>query len=69
VPPGAVAWLCLWPHDRQIAPTALMSVSFEISFSRTAVEPEITGPPHLSHEYAETCKYCLLIGVLSDATT
>ena len=26
---------CRWPHDRQIAPTCLMSVSFDISFSRT----------------------------------
>jgi hypothetical protein len=50
VPPGPVALLCLWPHDRQIAPTCLISVSFDISFSRTAVEPEITGPLHLLHE-------------------
>jgi hypothetical protein len=53
VTPGEVASLCLWPHDKQIAPTRWISVSSEISFSRTAVEPETTGPAHLSHEYAE----------------
>jgi len=27
-----------------------MSVSFDISFSRTAIEPAMTGPVHLSQE-------------------
>ncbi len=40
---GAVASLCRRPHDRQIAPTCRISVSFDISFSRTASEPAMTG--------------------------
>lgn len=50
VRPGSVALLCRWPHDRQIAPTSRMSVSFDISFSRAPVEPATTGPAHSSQE-------------------
>jgi len=46
----AVVLFCRWPHDRHIAPTCLMSVSFDISFSRTASEPAMTGPVHWSQE-------------------
>ncbi len=49
---GAVAAACRWPHDRHIAPAGRMSVSFDISFSRTASEPAMTGPAHASHGYA-----------------
>jgi len=45
-----LALYCRWPHDRHIAPTCLMSVSFDISFSRTASEPAMTGPVHWSQE-------------------
>jgi len=46
---GSVALSCRWPHDRQIGvPTLLMSVSFAISLSRTAVEPAMTGPEQAS---------------------
>src|SRR6266571_8152242 len=48
--PSSVILPCRWPHDRQIAPTCLISVSFDISFSRTASEPDTTGPLHLSQE-------------------
>jgi hypothetical protein len=50
VMPGSVALLCRWPQVKQIAPTARMSVSFEISFSRTAIDPVTTGPAHWSQE-------------------
>ena len=49
VRPGSVALLCRWPHDRQIAPTSLMSASLDISFSRTAIEPATTGR-HTCHK-------------------
>src|ERR1700730_15412100 len=62
VTPDAVALLCRWPQDTQIAPTPRMSVSFDISFSRTPIKPAMTGPAHLSHEYAERCRYCFFIG-------
>src|SRR5947209_18583162 len=48
--PSSATLVCRWPHERQIAPTWLTSVSFEISFSRTPSEPATTGPLHLSHE-------------------
>ena len=38
----------LRPQDRHIAPTCLMSVSLEISFSRTARDAATTGPAQLS---------------------
>ena len=42
----AIAWL--WPQDKQLAPSSRISVSFDISFSRTATEARTTGPSHLS---------------------
>ncbi len=48
VMPDSVALLCRCPHDRKIAPTSRMSVSFDISFSRTAIKPATTGPQVLS---------------------
>lgn len=46
--PVSPALFCPWPHDRQIAPISRISLSFDISFSRTASEPLTTGPWHLS---------------------
>src|SRR6266571_3424299 len=34
----SVAWFCLCPHSRQMAPTCLIGLSFDISFSRTPRE-------------------------------
>jgi len=50
---NSVGLLCRWAHDRQIDPISLMSVSFDISFSRTASEPAMTGPAHTSQGYAQ----------------
>ena len=41
------------PHDKQIEPICLMSVSRWISVSRMAKEPEITGPLHATQVYAQ----------------
>ena len=41
---GGVTVLCRLPHEMQMAPTSLRSVSLDISFSRTAIEPVTTGP-------------------------
>src|SRR5882762_4141314 len=46
----SVAWFCLCPHSRQMAPTCLIGLSFDISFSRTPREAETTGHRHLLHE-------------------
>jgi hypothetical protein len=62
--PATLFWR--WPHAKHIAPTLLISVSFEISLSRAASKPDTTGPSHSSQVYAERWRYCFHVGVRRD---